>query len=222
MTKARRRNDLGERGGGARLAAERRHTRAGDRVGHAGTGQEPGLELRELPGASQQRQQVRGAPHEAIALPLALTHLDDQALGVDVGALALTECGDPYARGRAGGEERAMLEVAWGQQSRLDLLAREDDGERLGLFGRGDKVPHPRTAQGGLGETTQGTDGLEKDALRGLLVEEMEVGGTDMLGVETIGRGVEMLGALGDVAQIPVDGVGRVVANGHVFAHTLT
>src|SRR5712671_6730081 len=38
----------------------------------------------------------------------------------------------------------------------------------------------------------------------------------------TIGRGVEMLGELGDVAQIPVDGVGRVVANLHVFEHTLT
>jgi hypothetical protein len=42
-----------------------------------------------------------------------------------------------------------------------------------------------------------------------------------MLGVEMIGRGVEILGELGDVAQIPVDGVGRVVANLHVFEHAL-
>jgi hypothetical protein len=46
--------------------------------------------------------------------------------------------------------------------------------------------------------------------------------GADRLGVETIGRGVEMLGEWGDVAQIPGDGVGRVVANMHVFAHALT
>jgi hypothetical protein len=50
----------------------------------------------------------------------------------------------------------------------------------------------------------------------------MELIGADMLGVETIGRGMEMLGELGDVAQIPVDGVGRVVANLHVFEHALS
>src|SRR4029450_11755822 len=116
MTQEMRINDLGELGGGARLATDMRNTRAGDRFGNAGTGKEPGLELVELPVAPQQRQQVRGEHHEAIAFPLALTHLDDHALGVDVGALELTEFGDPDARGIEGGEDRAMLEVAWGQQ----------------------------------------------------------------------------------------------------------
>jgi hypothetical protein len=116
MTQERRINDLGELGGGARLAADMRNTRAGDRFGKAGTGQESGLELIELPGAAPQRQQGRGEHHEASAFPLALPHLDDQALGVDVGALELTEFGDPYVRGLEGGEDRAMLAVVWGQQ----------------------------------------------------------------------------------------------------------
>ena len=88
-----------------------RHTRAGDRFVHARTGKEPGLELIELP-AAQQRQQVRGEHHEAITLPFALTHPDDHALGVDVGALKLTEFGDPYAHGHRGGKDGTMLEVA--------------------------------------------------------------------------------------------------------------
>jgi hypothetical protein len=49
-----------------------------------------------------------------------------------------------------------------------------------------------------------------------LLLEEMEWIGADMLGVETIGRGAEVLGKLGDIAQIAVDRVGRVVAERRV------
>jgi hypothetical protein len=85
----------------------------------------------------------------------------DHALGVDVRTLELAELGDPHASRIEGGEDRAMLEVAWGQQQRLDLVAREDDRERLGLFGIGDTLHHPGTAQGGLVEKPQGTHGLD-------------------------------------------------------------
>jgi hypothetical protein len=37
-------------------------------------------------------------------------------------------------------------------------------------------------AQGGLVEKAEGTHGLDKDALGGLLVEEMELIGADVLG----------------------------------------
>ena len=88
------------------------HARGGDGLRHAGARKEPGLELIELPVAPQQRQEVGGEHHEAIAFPLALAHPDHHALGVDVGALELTEFGDPYARRIEGGENGAMLEVA--------------------------------------------------------------------------------------------------------------
>src|SRR5712691_3085214 len=100
MTKEMRINDLGELGGVARLTADMRNTRAGDRFGNAGTGKEPGLELIELPVASQQREQIGGEHHEAIALAFALAYADDHAVGVDVGALQLTEFGDAHAGGR--------------------------------------------------------------------------------------------------------------------------
>jgi len=166
------------------------------------------LELIELPVAPQQREQIGGEHHHAVALAFALTHPDDHALRVDVGALKMAELGDPYARGIEGGENGAMLEVARGQQQRLDLVATEDDGERLGLFGIGEEVDHPRAAQGGLVEKAEGTHGLDKDALGGLLAEEVELVGADVLGSQAIRRGAKVLGELGDVAQIAIDRVG--------------
>ena len=105
-----------------------------------------------------------------------------------------------------------MLEVAWGEKQCFDLLSAEDDGEGLRFLGVRDIVDHPRLAQSGFVQKTQSTHRLDKDALGDLLAEEMELIGADVLGAEAIGRDVEVLGKLGDVAQIPVDGVRRVVA----------
>jgi len=73
-------------------------------------------------------------------------------VGVDVGALQLTKLGDPHARGIEGGEDRARLEGAWSQPQRLDLVATEENWELRWLFGIGNVVCHPGTAQGGLVE----------------------------------------------------------------------
>ena len=84
-------NHLRELGGVAGLCADMGDAHAGDGLGDAVAGKEPGLELIELPVAPQQRQQVRREHHQAIAFPLALADLDDHAFGVDVRALELTE-----------------------------------------------------------------------------------------------------------------------------------
>ena len=126
------------------LGANMGHTSGGDGFSHAGARKEPGVELIEFPVAPQQGEEVRGEHHHAIALAFALAHLDDHALGVNVGALQRTEFGDPQASGLEGGQDRAMLEVAWRQQQRCDLLTTEDDGEGFGLLGVRDVVDHPR------------------------------------------------------------------------------
>ena len=46
--------------------------------------------------------------------------------------------------------------------------------------------------------------------------------GADVLGAEAVRRGMEVLGELGDVAQVAINGVGGVVANLHVFEHAST
>src|SRR5262249_20905889 len=104
---------------------------------------EPGLELIELPVAAQQRQEVGGEHHEAIAFSLALADPDYHALRVDVGALELTEFGDPDARRIEGGEDGAVLEVTRSQQQHFDLITAENDGKGLRLLGVRDVVDHP-------------------------------------------------------------------------------
>jgi hypothetical protein len=133
-------NDLFELGGVARLTADMGDTRTRNGLSDARAWKEPGLELIEFPVAPQRGEQVRREHDETIAFPLALVDLDDHPFGVDVRALELTEFGDPEAGGIQRGEDRAMLEVARCQQQRLDLVATEDDGERLGLFGIGNIV----------------------------------------------------------------------------------
>jgi hypothetical protein len=88
-------NDLFELRGVACLAAEVGDTRTGHRCGDTVARKEPGLELIQFPVASEQREQVGGKHHEAIALAFALAHLHDHTLGVDSSALELTEFGDP-------------------------------------------------------------------------------------------------------------------------------
>jgi hypothetical protein len=53
-------------------------------------------------------------------------------------------------------------------------------------------------------------------------MEQMELIGADVLGSQAIRGGAKVLGELGDVAQIAIDRVGRVVAYLHVFKHTST
>ena len=80
-----------------------------------------------------------------------------------------------------------MLEVTWSEQQRLHFVATEDDGEGLRLLGVRDIVDHPRAMQGGLVQKTEGTHGLDEDALGDLLLEEMELIGADVLRAKAIG-----------------------------------
>jgi len=115
-----------------------------------------------------------------------------------------------------------MREVGWGQHAGLDLVATEDDGERLGLLGVRDRVDHPRAGQGGRGAKASGTDRLHAGAPGRLLVrKEALLVGAEMVGASAIWGRVAVLGTLGDTAQRRVDGVGRVVPYLHVFEHAL-
>jgi hypothetical protein len=120
-------------------------------------------------------------------LALALADVDHHPSGGEVGALEVTECGDPYTGRLQGSEDRAMLEGTWGAEPRLPFVATQDDREGLRLRGGREIVDHPRAMQGGLGQKTEGTDGLDEDALGDLLLEEMELRGADVLRAKAIG-----------------------------------
>jgi len=80
-----------------------------------------------------------------------------------------------------------MLEVTWGEEQRLHFVATQDAREGLRLLGVRDIVDHPRAMQGGLVQKTEGTHGLDEDALGDLLLEEMELIGADVLRAKAIG-----------------------------------
>ena len=128
------------------------------------------MELIEFPVASEEGEEIGGEHHQTITVAFPLAYLDDHALGVDVGALELTEFGDAHARGIEGGQDHPMLEIAGGQDQRLDLIAIQDDREGLGLLGIREILDHPRAVQGRLGEKAEGTDRLNKRAPGGLLL----------------------------------------------------
>ena len=108
-------------------------------------------------------------------------------MGVDVSPLEMTEFGDAQARGIERGQDGAMFEVLGGQQEPLHFIAREDDGEGLGLFGIGNLLDHPGPFQGGLIEKAERTDRLDTEARRDLLLQQVELIGTDVLRAEVRG-----------------------------------
>src|SRR5438132_7427984 len=215
-------NSLRQLGGMPRFFAHEGDPVAGDGLGDAMARKEPGLELIELPVAAEEWQQVGRQHDHTIAFALALADVDHHPSGVDVGALEVTEFGDPYTGGIQGREDRAMLEVTWGEEQRLHFVATQDDREGLRLLGVRDRVDHPRAMQGGLVQKTEGTHGLDEDAFGDLPLEEMELIGADVFRTEAIGCGAKVLGELGHIAQIPIDGAGGIVADRPVFEHTST
>ncbi len=158
----------------------------GDGLGDAVSRKEPGLEPIALPVLPQPGQEVRREPHLTIALAFTLAHVDDHTLGVDVGALKLTELGRTHAGGIEGGEDEAVLEVTGRLHQRGDLVSREDDGKLFGLLRIRDVVHHPRAMEGGLVEKAQAAHGLDQNALGGLLLQQMKLVGAEVFGAKSI------------------------------------
>ena len=85
------------------------------------------------------------------------------------------------------------------------LVGAEDDGERLGRLGAGDLLDDPLPAQGDAVEELEGEAGLLVDVPGDLpLLDQVEQVGADVLGPEVFGRGVEVLGEIGDPVDVDV------------------
>jgi hypothetical protein len=54
------------------------------------------------------------------------------------------------------------------------------------------------------------------------LLDKKELRGADLLRAKMLGGGPEMLGEIGDTAQIRASGLLRVIAELQIFAHALT
>jgi hypothetical protein len=76
----------------------------------------------------------------------------------------------------------------------------------------GNETQHLRLAERDGVEKAEGTDRLDHHRPGGvLLLDEIELVLADLLGAETVRWGPEVLGKLGDTAEIAVDGLGGIV-----------
>ena len=100
------------------------------------------------------------------------------------------------------------------------LVLAEDDGELLGRLGAGDLFDDPLPAQGDAVEELEGQAGLLVDVAGDLsLLDEVEQVGADVLGPELFGRGVEVLGEIGDPLDVESDRLGGPVVEDQVLGH---
>ena len=100
------------------------------------------------------------------------------------------------------------------------LVLAEDDRERLGRLGAGDLLDDLFPAQGDAVEELQGQAGLLVDVPGDLsLLDQMEQVGADVLGPEVFGRGVEVLGEIGDPLDVASDRLGGEVVEDQVLGH---
>ena len=123
--------------------------------------------------------------------------------------------------GVGGHQHRAVLGVLQGVEEPGHLVLAEDDRECLGCLGAGDLLDDLFPAQGDAVEELQRLAGLLVDTPGDLsLLEQMEQIGADVLGPEVFGRGVEVLGEIGDPLDVASGRLGGEVVEGQVLGHT--
>ena len=102
------------------------------------------------------------------------------------------------------------------------FLGRQHARNRLRLLPVGNGRHDVRAFQGQAIEGAQGADGLIEHAPGDALFEQMQLKGADFLGAEVGGRASEVLGELGDVGHVAVDGAAGIVANLEIFRESAT
>ena len=173
-----------------------------------------------LPVLAEDRQQPRREHHVAVLVPLALADVDDHAGAVDVLDAEPGDLGEPQPAGVGGHEQRAVLGVLQRVEEPGHLVLAEDDRELLGRLGAGDLLDDPLPAQGDAVEELEGQAGLLVDVPGDLsLLDQVEQVGADVLGPEVFGRGVEVLGEIGDPVDVESDRLGGQVVEDQVLGH---
>ena len=183
-------------------------------------GKRYGLGRWSLPVLAEDRQQPRREHHVAVLVPLALADVDDHAGAVDVLDAEPGDLGEPQPAGVGGHEHGAVLGVLQRVEEPGHLVLAEDDGELLGRLGAGDLLDDPLPAQGDAVEELEGEAGLLVDVPGDLpLLDQVEQVGADVLGPEVFGRGVEVLGEIGDPLDVASDRLGGQVVEDQVLGH---
>ena len=152
--------------------------------------------------------------------PLPWRTPEDPALTVDIIDLQVGHLGDAEAGGIGGHEDSAVLEASDGREELVDLGGAQDDRELALPFGPRDVFEPLVILKRDAVEELEGGEDLGVGGVSDVLVlDEVEQVGADFSLGDELGRLVEVLGELGDTADVELDGLWSEVAEGHVLDH---
>jgi len=174
------------------------------------------------PVGTQFLQQASGQRHTAILVALAAAHPEQAACAVEVGDTHTQDLAQPQATTIGQTQHEPLARLAHGGQQAADFLGTEDDGQFLRLAGEG-KVRHELATPQDVGiEEAQGTGGLVEGTPGDLLVDEMQLEGSQLVGTGLI------RGAAGEAHQakhagkVGFEGAWGVVAASEFIEKALT
>jgi len=192
-------------------------------VGFLAREQKPvGLRLDGLPVGAKQFKQTRGQHDVAVFLTLSEPDVDHHPAAVDVGNPQVHHLGGAQASGVRGHQDCPVLDVGDGFEEPRNLGETQRDGEFPFRLGAGNVIDGPVLVKGRPIEKTNCADRLVQVTPRqALLIHQVKLVGTDLLGTEQLRRLAEVLGELRDLGNVGFLGPGREVAHPHVLDHPL-
>ncbi len=167
-------------------------------------------------------EQPPGQGDATVLLALTLADVDEHAAGVEVGNAQVDEFVDAEAAGVQGAEDHARGWVGESVEDGMHLGAAEHDRQGLGLLAVGDEGDSVGALQDVRVEEAEGGDGLVEEAPGDTLVlDEVELELTQVVGSEVLGGALEMVGEATDAGDVGFGGAWRIVAAGEFFEQAL-
>jgi hypothetical protein len=185
-------------------------------------GEEPGVWPVPPPVVTQKFEQPGGEGDETVLATLGVAEVQEAAGAVDVGDLEADDLGDAQAAGVGDSEQQAVACAGQGVEEALGLLQAEDGGQRARLLAVGKALDEVGSAEGDGVEEAAGRDALVEDTPGDLLLQEVKLEDTELVGGELIGGEAEVFGEADQGGEVSLDGVRRVVAELQVVEEALT
>src|ERR1035438_8501814 len=179
-----------------------------------------GAGLEPSPVDTQVIEQGRAQGQIAVLVPLAVDHMDDHALAVDVGDLDPGELGTAHAGSVKNHQQRALKQTAAGVDQACDLFLAEDVGQLPPCLGIGQELAELMAVKRAHEEEPQ-CGHVVFDASRTELELPEQVGlvAAQIIRTELVRRLAEVLCEPFDETQITPRRAGRVVATLELFEH---
>src|SRR5437868_13665081 len=153
----------------------------------------------------------------AILASLAAANPDNLTVAIEIAYLQVGHFRYPESRPIHGGQNRPVAEVLRGYQQSFYLRFAKDDGKLLLIPGQRNPLDLDLAVQRVAVEKAETADGLYVGReLDSLLIEQEQLPRADFFRTQTFGRLIEVLGELGDRADVAFHGRWSVIANAEI------